>query len=76
MPDEIIIPSKDRDVLRRLAEETAEIAALPAHKEKAGLWTRLNDLRSARPMVLISQVCWNEMNLDNELTLQTSHPWA
>ena len=76
MPDEIIIPSKDRDVLRRLAEETAKIAALPAHKEKAGLWTRLNDLRSARPMVLISQVCWNEMNLDNELTLQTSHPWA
>jgi len=76
MPDEIMIPQKDKEVLRRLAEEVAEIAALPVHKQKAGLWTSLNNLRSARPMVLISQVCWNEMNVDNELTLQTSHPWA
>jgi len=71
-----MIPQKDKEVLRRLAEEVAEIAALPVHKQKAGLWTSLNNLRSARPMVLISQVCWNEMNVDNELTLQASHPWA
>jgi hypothetical protein len=70
------VPQKDRDVLRRLAEEQAEIAALPVHREKAELWRRLNQLEPVRPLVWINEIPWHEMNVEDELTLQTTHPWA
>jgi len=73
---EITLPRNDIDVLRRLAGELAAIASLPVHREKARLWTKLNDLQSERPMVWINEICWNEMDVDGELTLQTKHPWA
>lgn len=66
----------DRDVLRRLVETQAKIAALPVHKEKAEMWRMLNQLEAVRPMVWINEICWNEMNVDGELTLQTSDAWA
>ncbi len=62
--------------MRRLGQEIARIAALPVHKEKARLWTRLNDLKSERPMVWINEIPWHEMNVNDELTIQTSNPWA
>lgn len=69
------MPSEyDRDVIRRLAEETAEIAALPVQEEKRALWRRLNGLRPERPMVMVDQVCWNEMNVNDELTLLCEDP--
>jgi hypothetical protein len=71
-----VIPSKDRDHLRHLAAEQAVIAQLPVHGEKAALWRRLNDLEPVRPMVWINEICWNEINVDDELTLQCEHPWA
>jgi hypothetical protein len=74
--EEIKLAAKDTDILRRLASELAEIAALPVHKEKARLWQKLNDLRSQRPMVWINEICWHEMDVDGELTLRTEHPWA
>ncbi|MFA6243602.1 MAG: hypothetical protein WC655_21855 [Candidatus Hydrogenedentales bacterium] len=74
--EEIHLSTSDKDVLRGLAEEVAQVAALPDHKEKAQLWTRLNDLESRRPMVWINEICWNEMNVFDELTLKTTHPWA
>jgi len=72
----IRLSQKDTDVLRGLAGELAQIAALPVQEEKAGLWRRLNDLDSARPMVWINEICWNEMDVDGELALTTEHPWA
>jgi len=74
--EEIRLPARDKAVLRALAGEVAEIAALPVHEEKAALWRRLNDLDSARPMVWVNEICWNEMNVGDELTLRTQHPWA
>ena len=73
---EIKLSNKDTETLKRLAGEVAEIASLPIHKEKMRLWTKLNDLQSERPMVWINEICWNEMNFDDELTLQCDHPWA
>ena len=67
---EIRLGPKDKDLLRRLAGELAAIAALPVHREKAALWRKLNDLQSVRPMVWINEVCWHEMNVGDELTLQ------
>jgi hypothetical protein len=74
--EEVILSEKDRDLLRRLATELAAVAALPVHREKARLWQKLNDLQSERPMVWINEICWHEMNVNHELTLQAEHPWA
>jgi len=70
------ISPQDCEVLRRLAEEQAQVAALPVHAEKAELWRRLNDLESVRPTVWINEIPWHEMDVDGELTLQCSDPWA
>lgn len=51
----------DRHILRELAREYAEIAALPVQQEKIRLWRRLNGLNPVRPMVMIDQICWNEI---------------
>lgn len=72
----ILLTPADSEVLRRLASELAEVAALPVHREKARLWQHLNDLDAKRPMVWINEICWHEMDVDNELTLVTEHPWA
>jgi len=53
-----------------LAAELAKIAALPVQEEKKKLWRKLNAKKPERPMVMIDQVCWNEMNVNDELTLR------
>ena len=60
----------DVEIVRELAARVADIAALPVQEEKRELWRKLNALKPARPMVMIDQVCWNEMNRDNDLILQ------
>ena len=72
----LTLSNDERDVLRRLVAEQAEIASLPIHKEKAELWRRVNQLEPVRPLVWINEIPWHEMDVDNELTLQTTHPWA
>ena len=70
------IPNADREILRSLAQGLAEAAGACDREEKAELWRRVNDLDSVRPMVLIMEVPWCEMNVDDELTLQTTDSWA
>jgi len=55
-----------RDLLRRLADEVAEIASLPVQRERISLWTRLNDLDPVRPMVWITEIPWTEFEDDIE----------
>ncbi|MCL2499062.1 MAG: hypothetical protein FWE90_01870 [Defluviitaleaceae bacterium] len=64
----------DKKIIRELANRTAEIAALPVQAEKRALWRGLNGLSPARPMVMIDQVCWNEMYVDDGLKLQCEDP--
>lgn len=40
------------------------------------MWSRLNDLDEGRPMVWVNEVCWNEMNVGDELVLCTSSPFC
>jgi len=65
---------KDRIVLRELAQKVAEIASLPVQEEKKKLWRKLNGLKPERPMVTIDQLCWNELNIDDKLTLVCEDP--
>ncbi len=61
---------QDVTIIRELVARVAEIAALPVQEEKRALWRKLNGLHPQRPMVMIDQVCWNEMNINDELTLR------
>ncbi len=70
------LTKQEKDTLKQLGRELAEIAALDVHKEKAELWRKLNDLESQRPMVWINEIPWHEMNVDDELTLQCEDAWA
>ena len=74
--EQIVLKPYEIEVLRRLAEDWAEVADLPIHKEKARLWQKLNDLDSERPMVWINEIPWHEMNFEDELTLRCSNKWA
>ena len=47
------VSRKDRNALRELARQAAEIAALPVQQETISLWKALNGLKSVRPMVMI-----------------------
>jgi len=70
------IPQRDVDVLRGLAERQAQIADLPCQREKADLWRRLNQLEPTRPLIWINEIPWHEMNVNDELTLRCTDPWA
>ena len=69
----------DRSIVRELAGQVAEIAALPVQEEKRRLWRKLNALTPERPMVMMDQVCWSltpprsTAPLRHEET-QTPHP--
>ena len=60
----------DRDVLRSLAIEIAEIAALDVQEETRKLYRAVNGLKMIRPVVLLDELPWNQLNGDGELTLQ------
>jgi len=68
--------NKDASILRALASQVAEIAALPVQQQTIELWKALNGLRPIRPMVLIDQIPWHEMNVDDELSLQSEDPFC
>jgi len=72
----MLIPENDIQILRTLAGKIALIAALPIQKEKMALWKKRNRLEKVRPLVMMYQYPWHEMNVDDELTLQTTDPWA
>jgi hypothetical protein len=71
-----MVTSRERSVLRGLAGQAAEIAALPVQRETIVLWKALNALKPVRPMVMIDQVCWHEMDVDGSLKLQTESPFC
>lgn len=61
----------DLDVLRALAHQVAEIAALPVQQDTIALWQAHNGLRPVRPMALVDEIPWHEMEVDGSLALQT-----
>ena len=70
------VSSSDLEVLRDLGSEIAEIAALPVQQETMAQWKALNGLRPVRPMVMIDQLPWHELDVNGELELRTRDPWC
>ncbi|HOX38954.1 MAG TPA: hypothetical protein PL033_13270 [Candidatus Brocadiia bacterium] len=65
------MPSKrDVSIVRELAARVAEIAALPVQEKKRALWRKLNARKPERPMVMIDQVCWNEIIVGDEMVMR------
>lgn len=44
---------RDKGILRDLAKQVAEIAALPIMDERRALWNRHNRLERVRPLILV-----------------------
>ena len=65
----------ERELLRTLASRYMEIATLPVQAQKRDLWKALNRSRMERPMVVIDQLPWNELNTDGSLTCRISDPF-
>lgn len=63
-------PLRELALVRDLARQVAEIAALPVQKETAELWRRLNRLDPVRPMVILQNGAWNE-TLDDSAAVCT-----
>ena len=66
---------EETEALRALAHEYMEIASLPIQREKMELWKAFNRHDNTRPMVLIDQLPWNELNRDGELTCLSQDPF-
>lgn len=65
---------KEIEIVRELAKQVAELAAKPEMQARKKLWIDNNGLRYTRPPVNIEQVCWVEMNVDDEMTLHCEDP--
>ena len=61
----------DRDIVRDLAADLAEIGARPEQEEKIEGWKRCNGLKPHRPMLWITEIPWGEFEDDvDELKAQ------
>lgn len=61
---------RDVAVIRKLANIYVEMAESDENKRHILMHRAVNDLKGERPIVLISEIPWHEMNLNGELTLQ------
>ncbi|MCI8597845.1 MAG: hypothetical protein HFJ10_05310 [Lachnospiraceae bacterium] len=64
------IPDGDIRTLRELTHTYAEIAYLPEQKDRMNRWKAINDLKGGRPVLWANEVCWHEMNVEDELTMR------
>lgn len=62
--------NKDIAILRNLASKYFEIANSDKNRENILLHKKVNDLEQPRPIVLIDEIPWHEMNFDDELALK------
>lgn len=61
--------------LQELARTYMEIALLPVQEEKINLWKALNGFSMQRPMVVIDQLPWNELQEEGELSCVCTDPY-
>lgn len=65
----------DVKILRELAYEYKKIAELSRNAELVRLHKAVNDLKMIRPIVMISELPWHELNVDGSLTLLCKDPF-
>lgn len=65
---------EDREILRGLAGRYADAAFSNFNLEHILLHRQVNDLVPTRPIVLIEELPWDELNADGELTIHCQDP--
>ena len=68
------ITKEDTLLLRELAKRQTDAASHPIMEKRRKQWEANNALRSQRPMVWVDQICWNEINVDDDLTIKSENP--
>lgn len=61
---------KEKEILRTLAKKVVEISELPIQGKTLKAWKGLNSLKPERPMFMIDQLPWGELNRDGELNIE------
>lgn len=59
----------DVKILHELGKKVAEAASLDVNAETIAMWKQLNALKPVRPLIMLDQLPWNELNDTGELTL-------
>ena len=59
---------KDKEIIRELAKQYMELATDESQQKMNKRMLDTNDLKLVRPPVLIDEIPWYQMNIDNELT--------
>ena len=71
------LSANEKSILKELSEKYMEIATNPIQRQKLELWKSLNRMEMQRPMVVIDQLPWVELNNKGDLTCVISNPfWA
>lgn len=71
-----MVTMEEKYILRELAKQYYEIATDARQQDAVRRFRATNDLQIVRPPVLIDEIPWHEMNVDDELTLRTTDPEA
>ena len=71
-----MITMEEKALLRELAKRYGEIATDARQQDAIRRMRDTNDLKIVRPPVLMDEIPWHEMNVDDELTLRTQDPEA
>lgn len=70
-----MLNAKEAGVLQDLARQYMELAARPQQRELEKLWISHNTGSGVRPMVLVDQIPWHEMDVDGSLTTVIADPY-
>ncbi len=66
---------KEKEILRKLAQQYMKVALSEAQIATQKLWASLNNGHMQRPMVVIDQLPWHEMDVDGFLKCEVQHPY-
>ena len=67
--------NRDEMILRELAKQYKEYAFSDRNLKKKEMHIALNDLRMQKPVLLIDELPWHELNPTGELTVQCTDPY-
>jgi hypothetical protein len=71
-----LISSQDKELLRSLAEQYAEIAHDEVNRERVQRIKDMHSLKEVRPPLWFDQIPWHELNASGELSLLCGDKWA
>lgn len=70
-----MLTATETQVLRTLAQQYMDCALTPRQEETQRLWIAHNTGHGQRPMVLIDQIPWHEMDVDGSLQCVVADPY-